>query len=86
MLSLALGTLNDEQLLEFAKLGAICELDLFGMETSYYELSLDFDMPNDAARIKQVKLLLDEGFGDRVTISHDIHTKHRLVRIQFYQY
>ena len=66
-------------MLEFAKMGAICELDLFGTEVSYYQLSDDFDMPNDATRIAEVKQLVDEGYGDMVTISHDIHTKHRLV-------
>ena len=36
-------------------------------------------MPSDAQRIQTVKFLLDEGYLDRVVISHDIHTKHRLV-------
>lgn len=76
------GTLvNDEELLEFAKMGTFCEFDLFGAEISYYELSDDLDMPNDAVRIKRLKLLIKEGFLDKILISHDIHTKHRLVTI-----
>jgi hypothetical protein len=45
-LSLITGTLNDEQLLEFAKIGSFNEFDLFGNEVSYYELSDVFDMPS----------------------------------------
>ena len=70
-------------LLEFAKTGTICELDLFGNETSYYELSDNFDMPSDAARIQLVKDLVSEGHSDSITISHDLHTKHRLVSYEF---
>ncbi|CAG2122593.1 unnamed protein product, partial [Medioppia subpectinata] len=72
-------TLNDNELLEFAEIGCFSEFDLFGSECSYYELSDAFDMPNDATRIRRLKLLIDHGFGHRITISHDIHTKHRLV-------
>ncbi|XP_054155733.1 phosphotriesterase-related protein-like [Oppia nitens] len=73
-------TLNDEQLLEFANIGCYLEFDLFGNECSYYELSDTFDMPNDTQRIRQLKLLIDEGLGQRITISHDIHTRHRLMK------
>ncbi|CAG2165716.1 unnamed protein product [Oppiella nova] len=73
-------TLNDEELLEFARIGCLSEFDLFGSECSYYELSDAFDMPNDATRIRRLKLLIDNGFGHRITISHDIHTKHRLMK------
>lgn len=66
-------------MLEFANLGCICEFDLFGIETTYYELSDAFDMPGDAQRIQWLKTLLDNGFVENIVISHDIHTKHRLV-------
>lgn len=66
--------------MEFAKTGTICELDLFGNEVSYYELSDHFDMPNDATRIALAQTLIEHGYGDQITVSHDIHTKHRLVR------
>ena len=36
-------------------------------------------MPNDAQRIKMVKLLVDHGYQQRIMLAHDIHTKHRLV-------
>lgn len=71
--------MKDDQLIEFAKSGVICEFDLFGIENSYYELSDVFDMPSDAVRINRLKTLIDEGFGRRIVIAHDIHTKHRLV-------
>jgi len=74
------GTIADrEKLLEFAGLGGYCEWDLFGIETSHYMLNSGFDMPSDAQRIASIKSLVDAGFGDRVVIGHDIHTKHRLV-------
>jgi phosphotriesterase-related protein len=77
------GTLLDQDsLLEFAKSGVTCELDLFGIETSHYELSDAFNMPSDAHRIQMLRWLLDDGRSDQIVISHDIHTKHRLVRFQ----
>jgi len=36
-------------------------------------------MPSDAQRIKMVKLLVDHGYQQRIMLSHDMHTKHRLV-------
>ncbi|RWS29893.1 phosphotriesterase-related protein-like protein [Leptotrombidium deliense] len=72
--------LNDDDLLEFAKLGSFCEFDLFGIETSYYEISDTIDMPSDATRIQRLKMLIDEGYSKKILISHDIHTKHRLMR------
>lgn len=38
-------------------------------------------MPSDAQRINIIKMLCDRGFSDRIFISHDIHTKHRMVRM-----
>lgn len=74
------GTLfDDDDLLEFAKIGCYNEFDLFGTECSYYELVDSIDMPSDAIRINRLKKLIDEGYGDKIVISHDIHTKHRLV-------
>lgn len=75
-----LGTFkDDETLLEFAKLGTYCQFDLFGVECSLYQLNLEFDMPSDAQRIQKVLRLIKEGREDRILMSHDIHTKHRLV-------
>lgn len=68
-----------DDLLEFAKLGCYCEYDLFGIEQSHYQLNADVDMPSDAQRIDRIGTLIGEGYGDKITIGHDIHTKHRLV-------
>lgn len=37
------------------------------------------DMPSDAQRVQKVKTLVEAGYAHRVMLSHDIHTKHRLV-------
>lgn len=68
-------------LLEFAKLGQYCQFDLFGTECSLYQLAMHVDMPSDAQRMDSVILLAKAGYEDRILISHDIHTKHRLVRL-----
>lgn len=75
------GTIHDDEtLLEFAKLGVYCQFDLFGTEVSLYQLNMHFDMPSDAQRMHKVILLANEGYEDRILMSHDIHTKHRLVQ------
>uniref|UniRef100_A0A0B7AJ04 Uncharacterized protein n=2 Tax=Arion vulgaris TaxID=1028688 RepID=A0A0B7AJ04_9EUPU len=71
---------NTQTLLEFAELGSYLEYDLFGTELSYYQLNEAADMPSDAQRIQTVKILLDEGYEDRLLLSHDIHTKHKLMK------
>ena len=81
-LLLAGTIMKDDHLVEFAKSGVICEFDLFGIENSFYELSDVFEMPSDAVRINRLKMLIDEGFGKRIVIAHDIHTKHRLVNFK----
>ncbi|GFS34926.1 phosphotriesterase-related protein [Nephila pilipes] len=74
-------TLHTKQdLAEFASLGSYCEFDLFGIEVSYYQHNEDIDMPSDAQRIKRLHYLIEQGFGDKIVISHDIHTKHRLMK------
>ncbi|CAG9788269.1 unnamed protein product [Diatraea saccharalis] len=71
--------MEDEKLLEFSELGTYCQFDLFGVEVSYYQLNVETDMPSDAQRIQKIKLLVDEGKEDKILMSHDIHTKHRLI-------
>ncbi|XP_015587730.1 phosphotriesterase-related protein isoform X2 [Cephus cinctus] len=71
--------ITEESLLEFSTSGCFCQYDLFGTECSYYQLNPSTDMLSDAQRIDRVKLLRDEGKLDRILLSHDIHTKHRLV-------
>lgn len=67
-----------DQLLEFAKLGTNLQFDLFGMECSYYQLNPEFDMPSDGQRINNLMRLIAEGLEDRIFMSHDVGTKHRL--------
>lgn len=38
-----------------------------------------FDVPSDADRMNRIIEFVNEGFEDRILISHDIHTKHKLV-------
>ena len=63
-------------LLEFAKRGCYLEYDFFGWETSYFSYGAN-DMINDAQRLGYIKLLVDEGYADRVLIAHDMFGKHR---------
>ncbi|XP_075979126.1 phosphotriesterase-related protein [Anticarsia gemmatalis] len=72
--------LQDDKLLEFAELGTYCQFDLFGCEVSYYQLSVPTDMPSDAQRMDKIALLVNDGRDDKILMSHDIHTKHRLIR------
>ena len=72
--------LNDEQLMEFADLGCYCQFDLFGTEVSFYQLNPPTYMPSDAQRLDKIVKLIENGKVERVLMSHDIHTKHRLVR------
>lgn len=67
-----------EDVLEFASLGSFCQLDMFGTECSYYQLNSKFDMPSDAQRVDIIASLISEGREDKILVSHDIHTKHRL--------
>jgi hypothetical protein len=73
-----------DKLLEFAEFGCYCEYDLFGIETSHYQLSPADDMPSDAQRIGIIRFLLENGYGSKVLVAHDLHTKHRLVCAFFF--
>jgi phosphotriesterase-related protein len=64
---------------EIADTGCVLEWDLFGNEVSFYPPS-DFDMPSDAQRLNFIRHMIDNGLADRIVISHDICTKHRLVK------
>ena len=73
-------TIYDEQtLLRLAEKGCYLEYDIFGWESSYYPFT-EHDMITDATRLGYVKLLVDEGYGDRVLTAHDVFGKHRLVK------
>lgn len=72
---------NDQILLEFADENkCYCQFDLFGTECSFYQLNPIVDMQSDAQRIDRVKCLQDDNKLNRVLLSHDIHTKHRLMK------
>jgi phosphotriesterase-related protein len=68
---------DEERLFRLADSGCVIEFDLFGIEHTYYPLS-DIDMPNDGARLRFIRKLLDRGHGDQVVISHDICYRTRL--------
>ncbi|XP_064603512.1 phosphotriesterase-related protein-like [Liolophura sinensis] len=69
---------SQEKLRELADTGIYCELDLFGIEVSYYQFNKEVNMPSDSTRINNIKYLIDEGFREQVVIAHDCHTLHRL--------
>ena len=69
---------DDDKLLELAAMGSYLEYDLWGWETSFYALG-DIDIPTDAQRIAWVKLLIDEGYAERIVLAHDVFSKTRLV-------
>lgn len=62
-----------------AETGCYLEFDLFGQESSFYPLA-PIDMPNDAMRIHCIRRLAEAGYLDRILISQDVCTKHRLTR------
>ncbi|XP_051171856.1 phosphotriesterase-related protein [Leptopilina boulardi] len=72
--------IKKEDLLEFSKIGCYCQFDLFGTECSYYQLTPTTDMLSDAQRLDQMKILREDGKLEKLLMSHDIHTKHRLIR------
>ena len=76
-----LGTIKDPGLLaEFAnEFGCYSQFDLFGTENSYHQFKPSLDFPNDSDRISLIQSLIQEKFEDKILVSHDIHTKHRLV-------
>lgn len=70
---------DDERLFRLADTGMVIELDLFGMESSYYKLNEAVDMPNDAARLRVLRRLIDRGHLDQIAISQDICYRSRLI-------
>ncbi|XP_033175888.1 phosphotriesterase-related protein isoform X1 [Bombus impatiens] len=71
---------SPEDLLQFADdAKCYCQFDLFGSECSFYQLNPSVDMISDAQRIDRVKYFRNDQKLDRVLLSHDIHTKHRLM-------
>ncbi len=62
---------DDDRLFRLADAGVVLEWDLFGQEATYYGHA-DIDMPNDGARLKAIRRVLDRGHRGQVVISHDI--------------
>jgi len=74
--------MKKEHLLEFADATkCYIQFDLFGSNYSFYQLNPLIDMLSDAQRVKRIAVLKKEKKLDRVLMSHDVHTKHRLVRL-----
>ena len=65
---------SHEALLGLAETGCYLEFDLFGQESSWY-LHDEIDMPNDATRIDYLRVLIAEGYGDRLLVAQDICRK-----------
>jgi len=79
--SIAEKAVEEEHItLELAKTGCYLEYDLFGIECSFYQFNQAIDMPSDAQRIDVVRMLIKQGYLNRILLAHDIHTKHRLIK------
>ena len=69
---------DEDKLFRLADTGCVIEFDLFGQEQSLYGLNLQFDLPNDAIRLRMIRRLIDRGHLDQIAISHDICYRSRL--------
>lgn len=69
-----------EQFIDLAMTGCYLEIDLFGFETSYMPTNLDFDMPNDAGRVRILRELIEHGHGKQLLISSDMAMKYHRKR------
>ena len=63
-----------------AETGCYIEWDLFGEERSYYYAQPTFSIPNDATRLDQIAWLIDQGYGERLLVAHDVGMNHRLAK------
>jgi phosphotriesterase-related protein len=61
--------------------GCYLEFDLFGVQEAgaYYD-ALGITIPTDTERLDQIRRLMSNGYADRVLISQDVGSKHRLTR------
>ncbi|XP_029661128.1 phosphotriesterase-related protein-like isoform X1 [Formica exsecta] len=70
---------SKEDLMEFIDdTKCYIQFDQFGVESSFYQLNSFIDIMSDAQSIRLIALLKQDKKLNRVLISHDIHTKHRL--------
>ena len=65
-----------DDLLRLADTGCVIEYDLFGIEGTLYPFS-EVLLPNDGARLKAIRALIDCGHLDRIVMSQDICTRTR---------
>ena len=63
-----------------AETGVFLEWDLFGREQHYYWANEEIDMPHDGQRIADIAWTIEQGYGDRIVVAHDICTKDRLLK------
>ncbi len=63
-----------------AETGVYLEWDLFGREQHYYWANEEIDMPHDGQRIADIAWTIEQGYGDRIVVAHDICTKDRLLK------
>ena len=60
--------------------GCYLEWDFFGREASFYPLNPKIDFPGDAQRLDDIAWAVDQGYGRRIVVSHDLAFKHRLAK------
>ena len=46
-----------------------------------FQLNPSIDFPSDGQRISLIQDLIGEGKEDKILVAHDIHTKHRVVKL-----
>ena len=74
-------TMFDHDLIRRAfESGCYLAWDQFGREVSLYTPEPRTDMPNDATKMDYLAWAINEGFGDKVLIAHDICHKERTLR------
>ena len=71
---------DHEVLKRIADSGCYLEWDFFGREASYYPLNPNIDFPNDARRLDEIAWAVEQGYGRKIVISHDLAFKHRLTK------
>jgi phosphotriesterase-related protein len=67
------------EMIRLAGTGVFVELDMFGLESTYYPYG-HFELPNDGRRVDFLTELVAAGHEDRLLISHDLGYKSRLRR------
>ena len=69
-----------DSLSDFSKIGTYIQFDLFGTEASFDTRKPNWTRPNDSQRMNMIlHLVKEEKYAEKILVSQDIHTKHRLV-------